>query len=339
MASRDPSLIEISESHSSTSEMEGRGYDDDNIAGASDSEKTFTDQEERSDGEGKDNSDPGNVEDDGGKKPALNLVKDSEDWVDEDVWQYTSDYTTPESIERLKGKIKVVGSEEDKSHLALLPCLPDDRVSSWYYDPKQPNWVFMYEHVFSVVGLTLPFSSFQIEVLRILNVAPSQLHPNGWGFVRAFEILMGHLGVVPSVEMFFYFFQNRGVDKGLWISLNGCPRRKIFKLFQSSFKDFKPLFFRVGTSTPGKRFLLDNRGVEYFPLFWRRDPRRVKGLDLEFLLERDRIVVQFLEENIGGADKALDSLRLVRLRNDAVALSSYICKLGSSLYFSSGLNS
>ena len=47
----------------------------------------------------------------------------------------------------------------------------------------------MYDIVFREMRLRLPFSDFEVAVFRYLYVAPSQLHPNGIVFMRAFEIV------------------------------------------------------------------------------------------------------------------------------------------------------
>lgn len=41
-----------------------------------------------------------------------------------------------------------------------------------------------------------PFFEYQRRVWRYLKLSPSQLHPNGWGFLKAFEIVMGLLSRV-----------------------------------------------------------------------------------------------------------------------------------------------
>ncbi|RDX89057.1 hypothetical protein CR513_29256, partial [Mucuna pruriens] len=41
-------------------------------------------------------------------------------------------------------------------------------------------FIYMYETVFLDLGVTLPFDFFEANVLRVLGIAPSQLHPNGW---------------------------------------------------------------------------------------------------------------------------------------------------------------
>jgi len=56
--------------------------------------------------------------------------------------------------------------------------------------------------------MRLPFSRFESELLTEINVAPAQLHPNGWAFVKAFDILCGFFGRAPSVDIFLPFFRS-----------------------------------------------------------------------------------------------------------------------------------
>jgi len=62
-------------------------------------------------------------------------------------------------------------------------------------------------YLLSHLRLRLPFTFFEKELLTELNVAPCQLHPNAWGFIRAFEILCNHFGHPPSTDVFLYFFE------------------------------------------------------------------------------------------------------------------------------------
>ena len=48
---------------------------------------------------------------------------------------------------------------------------------------------FLYQMVLKRVGLRLPLTSFEKELLTEINTAPAQLHPNSWAFVRGFQIL------------------------------------------------------------------------------------------------------------------------------------------------------
>jgi len=83
------------------------------------------------------------------------------------------------------------------------------------------------------------------ELLTEVNVAPAQLHPNGWAFVRAFQILCGYLGLPPSVDVFLHFFEVKKQGKSIWGSFYGVASRILFTLFQNSFKGWKGNFFRV----------------------------------------------------------------------------------------------
>ena len=55
-------------------------------------------------------------------------------------------------------------------------------------------------------------------------MAPTQLHPNIWAFMRAFAILCNHLGHPPSVDVFLYFFEAKNPRKKLWLSFNEVAR-------------------------------------------------------------------------------------------------------------------
>ena len=75
-------------------------------------------------------------------------------------------------------------------------------------DPEGP-FRFFYVIVFKKIHLRLPLSIFEKYLLTELNIAPAQLHPNSWAFVRAFTILCSHLDLSPTVEIFFYFFETK----------------------------------------------------------------------------------------------------------------------------------
>ncbi|RDY07756.1 hypothetical protein CR513_08092, partial [Mucuna pruriens] len=48
---------------------------------------------------------------------------------------------------------------------------------------------YQYDTIPLKLGARLPFTNFQCSVLKTLNIALTQLHPNGWAFVQALEIL------------------------------------------------------------------------------------------------------------------------------------------------------
>jgi len=51
----------------------------------------------------------------------------------------------------------------------------------------------------------LPFDAFTVGVLRALNVALTQLHPNTWASMQAFRVVCLAFGVRPLTSCFFAF--------------------------------------------------------------------------------------------------------------------------------------
>ena len=103
----------------------------------------------------------------------------------------------------------------------------------------------MYRCLFEVFGLILPLNTFhQCALLEHLNVVPSQLHPNSWAMVRAFEVLCPFFNIRPSVSMFLYFFQMKLSGKIGWVSLNNVSK-KLFEFDLNMFCRFKDRFFKV----------------------------------------------------------------------------------------------
>jgi len=56
----------------------------------------------------------------------------------------------------------------------------------------------MYMCHFSQLHVRLPLDDFTMGVLRALNVAPTQLHPNSWAYLQAFRVLCESLYLEPT---------------------------------------------------------------------------------------------------------------------------------------------
>nr|KYP32968.1 hypothetical protein KK1_046231 [Cajanus cajan]KYP32970.1 hypothetical protein KK1_046233 [Cajanus cajan] len=72
-----------------------------------------------------------------------------------------------------------------------------------------PNipFFYMYQCFFRDLGVCLPFTQFECDFLNFINTAPCQLHPNSWGFLRAFQVLCSALGIGLSLPIFLHFYQ------------------------------------------------------------------------------------------------------------------------------------
>ena len=71
------------------------------------------------------------------------------------------------------------------------------------------KFFYMYMCHFSQLHVRLPLDDFTMGVLRALNVAPTQLHPNRWAYLQAFCILCESLYLEPTSYAFLYFYDTR----------------------------------------------------------------------------------------------------------------------------------
>ncbi|XP_045818723.1 uncharacterized protein LOC123911359 [Trifolium pratense] len=197
----------------------------------------------------------------------------------------------------------------------------------------------MYELVFKELRLRLSFSPLMIGVLRRLRVAPSQLHPNSWAFILAFEHLCGYRGVRPTLPLFFRIFkvqrkttrsEDRAVPRQNWVSLKQQDDVKLFKLFTDSVRNFKERYYIVRPESSAAldnllepRPDLDEHGVARrdaagrvltrmepkFPLSWtyahfHKDPRQYVVRDADLSAE-DRASFEDLKNFVGGFTPAV----------------------------------
>ncbi|PNX80047.1 hypothetical protein L195_g036042 [Trifolium pratense] len=94
----------------------------------------------------------------------------------------SSKYTNIEIVKCFREMVKLSGSG-DKSGIITEP--EGEFVTTVNTNP--PHYFYMYTSVIQLLNIWLPFTPFEVSMLRTLNVAPSQLHPNSWAFIKAFE--------------------------------------------------------------------------------------------------------------------------------------------------------
>ncbi|MED6191449.1 hypothetical protein PIB30_000549 [Stylosanthes scabra] len=195
-------------------------------------------------------------------------------------------------------------SEGSGIKLRFLPCKDSDRV---YHRGEGWEYFFMYTTVFLDIGVKFPFSEFECGVLSQLKCATTQIHPNAWAFMRGFEILMEYIGAKPLLEVFFSFFQAKGVRKGGLVTLNSVQGKTLFGLYKQSYKDFKEMFVKVICDEEQFPFYLDEYGLERFPLYWYSEPVQILGMSK---VSRESLeVIEFLENHV--CTKEILSLNLV----------------------------
>lgn len=210
---------------------------------------------------------------------------DAFDWVQHDVLFYASEYTSRASVERFDFVLTRPGKER---WAVAAPCATGEVVCYRPPNNTRDRFTFVYETMLTKIDVRFPLSNFECDILQYLNTAPTQVHPNGWGFLRAFSILMRGLESVPSVGRFFYYFQDKGNPKVGWTSLNKQPRCSILSTLTQSYKDFKPRFFSVRADEKCPHLLVDREGKERFPLYWTKGPLTKLKSDSQWLTEAEK---------------------------------------------------
>jgi hypothetical protein len=105
-----------------------------------------------------------------------------------DVRRCESSYTEKVEINFLRGKLVVsfTGREAD---IIMAPCSPGEKVCIQH--PKGVKEIFhTYVVVLEEFGVKISFTSFEMDVLKFLNVAPLQIQPNSWAFIWSFEVFL-----------------------------------------------------------------------------------------------------------------------------------------------------
>ncbi|QCE14641.1 hypothetical protein DEO72_LG11g1644 [Vigna unguiculata] len=173
------------------------------------------------------------------------------------------------------------------------------------------KFFYMYMCHFSQLHVRLLLDDFTMGVLRALDVAPAQLHPNSWAYMQAFRILCQSLYLEPSPYAFLYFYDTRPRQPITWLSLISRPNISRLDAFSQSFKHFKDGYFKVVVKEEGKPYFLNTDGSTKFPFSWTGTPSRYKDMGIDELLAGDKEVVETLMKFV---DK-LPTKGLVRVYN------------------------
>ncbi|AES76998.2 hypothetical protein MTR_6g090350 [Medicago truncatula] len=253
-----------------------------------------------------------------GKEKQLACLEADAECFSDDVQRYDSAYNDQSKVDFFRSKI-LVSSTMREEDIVLSPCPPGEKVC--IIRPKGVREVFhMYGAVLEEFGVKIPFTLFEMDVLRLLNVAPTQIHPNSWAFIRGFEILCDALDMIPSAGVFFCFYGTKGVDKGSWVPISAHPGKALFPAFASNFKrDWKKSFLRVQSSEDSLVSVASVRGELRFPLGWTATPLVVSGYDYQKMTPYEQGVVGFLHRMLHT-----DIRKLLNKEGDSEDLELYI---------------
>ena len=142
--------------------------------------------------------------------------------------------------------------------------------------------------------MRLPFHEWQCGVLREINCAPTQIHPNGWAAMQAFHLICSAAGLTPTAHVFMHFYKLRPTKSKGWISFVTSDR-KYLKLYSDSFKNFKNGFFKVVIGENGRSLFFDGAGRPKFSFYWTSYPPRVDPFPEAFLSPAEARVLALIK--------------------------------------------
>jgi len=99
------------------------------------------------------------------------------DWVDLKVTDFISVYRDSSSISSFMDNHNMKKLDVVEDILAIDYCCPTDTICMGR-STSEGSFFFVYSFLVFDLHVALPFDDFTMGVLRALNIAPSQLHPN-----------------------------------------------------------------------------------------------------------------------------------------------------------------
>jgi len=125
-------------------------------------------------------------------------------WVHHDVDKHIYEYSTRARVQQFVS-VYPVCDDSIVEHVVARPWRVHERV---YVKPKPDSYDFtyVYKFLFKEYHISFPLSDFMAGMLNLMNISPSQLHPNSWAFLKCFKLLCHHLGFEPTTDIFTYFY-------------------------------------------------------------------------------------------------------------------------------------
>ncbi|MED6222492.1 hypothetical protein PIB30_064981 [Stylosanthes scabra] len=201
-------------------------------------------------------------------------------WVDAEVFTQSS-VLASEHLPELRREMRLAQDLASERNYVLEAAGPSDRLPFRALEDRT-HFLWVYVELFTRLGIRLPFSDFQREVLTRCQVAASQLHLIGWGFLRTFERVCLHFGFRPSWRIFLYTYQLPTLPPGNgFLSFRAYQGRRLFDAFEESIQEFKWHYFKVLPLLSTRPFWVDDEGKPYPWVYWNSGARecRITALD------------------------------------------------------------
>ena len=219
----------------------------------------------------------------------------SYDWVDPAILQIPSRIKSSNKLDEFLAAHKnFLAPDCPTEALTVDICSVTDRVCHGRkYAPH--DIFFVYSTFFSHLHVS-PFDSFTMSILQILNVAPTQWHPNSWAILQAFRVICQVFGLTPTPESFLYYYNTYSSTPVGWLSLSSRPGNVRFAAFTTSYKIFKDYFFKVFVEPDGRDLFYNADGTTKFSFHWTEKPPSLDHRFWESLSPFDQEVLMIVNQ-------------------------------------------
>ncbi|MED6217141.1 hypothetical protein PIB30_015042 [Stylosanthes scabra] len=241
-------------------------------------------------------------------------------WVEETI--FTQPSVLEDSLPELRRHMSLTENAAAEGDFVLEAAGPSDRLP-FQASGGDPHFLWVYQELFTRLGVRFSFTDFQKEVMTRCRVAVSQLHLNDWGLIRTFERVCLHFGFRPTSRLFLYIYDILIPLSGYgFISFRVRQGCKLFSIFEESIQEFKWHYFKV-LPAPGRRapfpWVYWNRGVKDFVVH-ELDPLEMAVFDFLVSLpaglsKKNNLTCRWiLDNNDAVVGRFLDDLLLVEMK-------------------------
>ena len=193
------------------------------------------------------------------------------DWVDVSVRNFPTIFRKPDDLDKVIARAPVVRSGLPSDILIAEICGYSDRVCHGR-ENVPVDFFYVYTTLFTNLRVTLPFDDFTMDVLRILNLAPTKLHPNSWACLQAFRMVCQLFELTPMAEVFLFYYSTYPVSLVSWVSLVSRLGSVRFAAFTTSYKNFKERYFKIFVEPDDREYFYTAEGGTRFPFHWTQNP-------------------------------------------------------------------
>jgi len=217
------------------------------------------------------------------------------EWVDPRVKLPLSRFSKSATIVDFRKKYDILADTVDDRSISVERAMSGDSVCHGRKGHSH-DFFYMYSTLVSDLHVRLPFDDFTMGVLRVLNVAPTQLHPNSWASLQAFRLVCRVFHLRPSPQVFLQYYCTRPGDLVSWLSLVGQSHQCLLASYTQSFKRFKTGFFKVVIRSAGAGYFYFENGEPKFPFYWTKHPTPYRVWPRASLTQEDLYVLSYLDQ-------------------------------------------